>query len=142
MSEEAASALLYHSPYVRVAGTVCEGRRPPPLEYPPTLAETSRPMPRQSPFTAPPPSAVRLPPTLSNSTTSIARVLLLLTPATPHAQVTTHSFAELLKSKTRPQRYGPAEIFSQPVTEAQVAGFMVAQGKGYGSTASLGGSKH
>ncbi len=60
-----------------------------------------------------------------------------LTPTAAHThsihararQVTTASFAELLKSRTRPQRYGPAEIYSQPVTEAQVAGFRVALGK-------------
>ena len=46
----------------------------------------------------------------------------------PTPQVTTASFAELLKCRTRPQRYGPADIFSQPVTEQQVVGFKVAQG--------------
>ena len=62
MSDEAATAILYLSPYVRIAGTVCAGAPPPPLAFPPTLAETSRPAPRQSPFTAPPPSAVRCTP--------------------------------------------------------------------------------
>jgi hypothetical protein len=42
--------------------------------------------------------------------------------------VTTASFAELLKSRTRPQRYGPAEIYTVPQTEMQVVGFKVAQG--------------
>lgn len=99
MSSEATLQLLYYSPYVRIAGRVCGGARPPEVAFPAPLSAKGPRRATQSPFTAPPPAAV-----------------------------TTTSYAELLKSRTRPQRYGPAEIFSAPVTEAQVAGFKVAQG--------------
>ncbi len=137
MSSEATLQLLYASPYVRVAGKVCGGALPPVLTLPISQQEIqSARRAVQSPFTAPPPAAVRWVVTERKRRTA-TRLALSRPPPHTHAhskhararQVTTASFAELLKSRTRPQRYGPAEIYSQPVTEAQVAGFRVALGK-------------
>ena len=84
--------LLYLVPYVRVAGLLSKGAAVPDISR--VLAsfaaeaadakEAALRRARQSPFVAPPPQAV-----------------------------TTHSFSELLKSRTRPGRYGPAEVRGQ-----------------------------
>jgi hypothetical protein len=80
-----AAQLLYEAPYVRTAGKLPAMRA---IDLGPTLSVYSQraatlgpQIRRPAPFVPPPPSAV-----------------------------TTHSFSELLKSRTRPGRYGPAEV--------------------------------
>jgi hypothetical protein len=90
---EATTNLLYHSPYVRVAGTV-SGGAPVDVALPPAKIEEGHKGYVWAPFVPPPPSAV-----------------------------TTRSFTELKGQRTRPVRYGPHERYIAPQTELQVIGW-------------------
>jgi hypothetical protein len=83
-----ASQLLYECPYSRSAGRFAPALQ---LDVTNALGVLSE---RVSSHAAP----------------KIARPTPFVPP--PPAAVTTHSFGELLKSRTRPGRYGPAEVSS------------------------------
>lgn len=83
-----ASQLLYECPYARSAGRFAPALQ---LDITAALGVLNH---RVSSHAAP----------------KIARPTPFVPP--PPAAVTTHSFGELLKSRTRPGRYGPAEVSS------------------------------
>ena len=78
---EATTALLYLSPYVRHAGCNASASAWEPITLPASIAATGPNTFKWAPFVPEPPSAV-----------------------------TTHSFNELVKQRTRPVRYGPHEV--------------------------------